>query len=142
MSTAMDTVSYNLRMKVDISFGEWLEDQLVERGWSQSGFAELIDVSRSSINAWVNNRKTPHKTICRRIAKAFNVDPDEVLVRAGHEPRTLGYELPDSSEPASPDIDLDDPLIQFATSSADKLTDAQKQAIIEIIRQMRHDEFD
>lgn len=41
---------------------------------------------KSSISDWVRGNKIPDPRSCEKIADALNVDPDLVLVMAGHRP--------------------------------------------------------
>jgi transcriptional regulator with XRE-family HTH domain len=93
MSSIVGAICYVNSMKQDISFGEWLEDQLKERGWTQVAFADAIDVARSTVNNWINNYKPPRRRACRHIADVLQIDENEVLVRAGYPPKDPGYRL-------------------------------------------------
>ena len=50
-----------------------------ERKWSQADLAEMIDVSRNSVNAIENGRHDPSLPLAFRIAKAFGVPLEEVF---------------------------------------------------------------
>ena len=50
-----------------------------EKNWSQAELAELVDVSRNSINAIENGRFAPSLPLAFRIAGAFELSVEEVF---------------------------------------------------------------
>lgn len=50
-----------------------------EKNWSQAELAELVDVSRNSINAIENGRFAPSLPLAFRIAGAFGLAVEEVF---------------------------------------------------------------
>lgn len=91
----MNPNRYTTAMNTNLSFGEWLEDELIRRGWQQSDLAEYLRMSESSISSWKSGTK-PRRTTCRRIAEALNIDENEVLYRAGRAPKDPNYRLPEN----------------------------------------------
>lgn len=56
------------------NFAEWLVGVLRQRGMSQKGLAELIDVTPAAVNGWVNGRSVPRYEKIATIADALGVD--------------------------------------------------------------------
>ena len=131
LSSPCDFFCYSLSMR--LSFGEWLDDRLRERGWSQVAFAETVGVARQTVGTWVNNVKPPRRRAARDIAKVLGIETNEVLVRAGYPPMDPDYVLPEDRLP-EPEIDLADPLLSFFTAHAGELSPEEKRAIIEVAR--------
>lgn len=88
-------------MGVRLTFGEWLDDQLRRKGWTQAAFADLVGAARTTVNTWVNDVTPPRRRAARDIARALGVEVDEVLVRAGYPPQTVGYVLPEERDAAA-----------------------------------------
>ena len=65
------------------TFGEWFADKLQQKNWSQADVHRVlrdvgIEVSRASINRWINNRTVPNKNQMSELLFAFDVnDRDE-----------------------------------------------------------------
>lgn len=90
------------------TFGEWLEDQLKERGWSRPRLARMIDYSPGAVTSWIRGDRTPEERACVMIAEVFGISANEVLRRAGRpelpDPEILvdagtKIPLPDTSDP-------------------------------------------
>lgn len=71
-------------MNTDLSFGEWLEDQYRERGWSQGGFAARLGLAQSTVSSWVNGVQSPSRKNQKVIARELGIDVDEVFRRTGN----------------------------------------------------------
>lgn len=79
---------------MDITFADWLRDELERRGWSQSDLARKAGVHRQVINSYINHRRgKPDEDILRRVARAFGYSPETVFRAAGLLPPK-----PESSE--------------------------------------------
>ena len=63
-------------------FQEWLKSELEKRSWSQSELGRASHFTRQAINAVLKYRRSPGFDLCLGIAHAFNLSPQEVLVRA------------------------------------------------------------
>lgn len=68
------------------SFSEWFRHQLTRREWSQRDFARRSDLAPSTVSEWYRGTRLPDPESCLKIADALNIDPDLVLVMAGHRP--------------------------------------------------------
>lgn len=51
-----------------------------ERKWSQAELADMIGVSRNSVNAIENGRHDPSLPLAFRIAKAFELPVEQVFI--------------------------------------------------------------
>lgn len=82
------------------TFGEWLDDQLKQRGWSRPRLSRITGYSPATIEAWVNGRRNPRENACDAIADAFGVDRNMVRRLAGRPeeivqvPADAGTEVP------------------------------------------------
>lgn len=72
------------------SFHTWLRYQLDRREMNASDLARKMDIRPGVISHWVRGERIPSSASCERIADALNVDPDLVLVMAGHRPNIEG----------------------------------------------------
>lgn len=52
-----------------------------ERGWSQQMLADLLEVSRQSVNAIETGRYDPSLPLAFRIADAFGLTIEEIFLR-------------------------------------------------------------
>lgn len=76
------------------TFGMWLRGQVWSRGLSNKDLLKLINadrpadspISKAAISQWMNDVQPPRALYCLMIAKALDLDPNEVLVRAGRPP--------------------------------------------------------
>jgi len=65
------------------SFADWLDSELKDRGWSRSEAARRGGISASAIDKVVNGYANPGLDFCNGIARAFRIQPEDVLRRAG-----------------------------------------------------------
>jgi transcriptional regulator with XRE-family HTH domain len=66
--------------------GDWLGQQLQERGWSSSELARRAGVSQSSVSNVLTGKQIPGLEFCKGVAQALDVRTEELLQRAGHLP--------------------------------------------------------
>jgi transcriptional regulator with XRE-family HTH domain len=99
-------------------FGRWLEERIYPRGWSLVQFSRLAGVSHPAISSWINDGVRPQRKACYAIARVLEVDPNEVLEAAGHQP--------DAREPEPPAVQYFD---------AETMTDDEAAAIGRMIVQ-------
>jgi putative transcriptional regulator len=62
-----------------------LRDLRGERGWSQQHLAELLEVSRQSVNAIETGRYDPSLPLAFRIAELFGLHIEQVFVSPSKE---------------------------------------------------------
>lgn len=139
-SRPYDAYRYDLSMNSTLTFGEWLDDRLKERHWSQAAFAEHISVARQTVSSWVNNVQPPRRRVIRAIADALEVDVNEVLIRAGYPPTKHGYRLPEETARKPEAIDFEDPRLRFFAAKSGKLTDDEWDLIKRLIETLAEDE--
>lgn len=68
---------------VETTFAQWLDQELLNRGWSQSEAARRGEMSSQMINAIVNGQAAPGLESCKGIARAFKLPLEDVLRLAG-----------------------------------------------------------
>ena len=61
------------------NFGEWLDKELIQRGWSQSELARRGGVSPSTVQQAVTGITKPGPRLCQAIARAFGMPAEEVF---------------------------------------------------------------
>lgn len=79
---------------INLTFGEWLEEEYKSRGWSQKKFAALIGVKNTAVSNWVTGRQMPDETNCDRIAAVLDIHRNEVRGRAGRHLVTVDSPAP------------------------------------------------
>lgn len=62
-----------------MTFAEWLNQTLYERGWSQSEAARRSGLSASAIQQVAGGVTKAGPRLCRGLARAFGMDPEEVF---------------------------------------------------------------
>ncbi|SCF26947.1 MULTISPECIES: helix-turn-helix transcriptional regulator [unclassified Streptomyces] len=63
------------------SFGDWLNDQLAQRGMTQRELAEAVEVTPAAVNAWTKGRSVPRMDKIQRVAEAFGVPTVDAVER-------------------------------------------------------------
>lgn len=96
MSHQLDTLSgimsYVLDTYKNVSFADWLNNELQERRMSQAELARLGGVSRSSINRVAVPGNKPGWDVCYGIAKGLKLSPASVFIKAGLITDALSYD--------------------------------------------------
>ena len=64
-------------------FGEWVQQMIDERGWSQSELARRAGTTSTTVSRVINKERLPGIEFCRGIAKAFGLPEIDVLRLAG-----------------------------------------------------------
>jgi transcriptional regulator with XRE-family HTH domain len=126
-----------------LSFGEWLDDQLREKRWTQTSFAESVDVSPSTVSTWISNTHLPGRRVMSRIARVLDLDINEVLVRAGYPPMDAGYRLPENrNEEMKTDEEspIYDDRVRFFAANADKLSEEDWEMLKRFIERLAGEE--
>ncbi len=65
------------------TFGDWLENEMNNRGWRPVDLANKARISRGSLSNIINDLRRPGPDICRAIANALQVPPEKVFRQAG-----------------------------------------------------------
>lgn len=75
------------------SFISWIDEELNIRGWSQNELARRMGFTSASVSRTMTQQNNITYEFCVGIAKAFVMDKEDVLVRAGLlNPRTRTIE--------------------------------------------------
>lgn len=115
---------------MSVEFARWLRAQMRERDWTQADLSRKLDISSGTISHWFQGDRNPVPESCIRLAEVLLVNPDTVLVKAGHKV-------------TSPEWDADDPraimhsLIDRIAWTPDRI--AMTQAML---RQMRRTDLE
>jgi transcriptional regulator with XRE-family HTH domain len=82
---ASNDICYDKMYAMDdrIDFSQWLQEQMNERGLSQSDLARLAGVTRSSINGILVGTRGPGPDLCNAIARGLKLPPEVVFRAAG-----------------------------------------------------------
>ncbi len=62
-----------------MQLGENIYKYRTERGLSQGGLADALEVSRQSVSKWENNPAVPELDKLKRMSKLFNISLDELV---------------------------------------------------------------
>jgi transcriptional regulator with XRE-family HTH domain len=65
------------------SLTEWIQENLAERGWSQSELARRSNLSSTTISDVLSGSAKPGFNFCKGVAQALGVPTEEVLRKAG-----------------------------------------------------------
>lgn len=65
-----------------LSFSEWLQIEMDQRGWSQSDCARAANLNRAVINKLLNGKSQPQPATLIALSRAFKI-PVEAAYRAG-----------------------------------------------------------
>jgi len=101
------------------AFVAWIEKELRERGWSLRELGRRGDLSSTSISNVLSGYRKPGYRLCRGIARALEMNPEDVFRRAGLLP---------------PAPDADDPQLKAALFLFEKLTDADQERVLAIMK--------
>ncbi len=74
------------------TFATWLEFQLKEHNISQSELARRAGVTRGAINGILMGARGPGVDLCKGIAKALEIPPEQVLRAAGLLPPAVNID--------------------------------------------------
>lgn len=93
-------------VRIELSFGEWLEDRIKAADMTQTQFGNAVGVEQPAVSQWVRDVRIPKDVHLRAIARVLDVSVSEVTTRAGRptgrkrrglqpvpEPITTGPEL-------------------------------------------------
>lgn len=96
-----------------MGLGGWLKEQRGRRGWSLRKAGEKFGITHSYLSALENERRVPSAEVLGRIAKAFDLSPEEVERLGGQVPPELRHWLertPGAQELVTTLIDLGLPM--------------------------------
>lgn len=64
-------------------FSDWVNAELESRGWGYSELSRRSGLSVSGISSMMTGQRQPGLDMCKGIARAFGMRPEEVLYQAG-----------------------------------------------------------
>jgi transcriptional regulator with XRE-family HTH domain len=67
------------RMLVVVKIGDRLRDLRVRRALTQEELADKADVGTNTVARLEHNETEPHMSTLRKLARALNVDPSELI---------------------------------------------------------------
>lgn len=67
----------------NMTFNDWLEQELKNRRWRQTDLAQAMGMSDSTISHLLAGNRNPGPDLCNGIARAFGIPPEEVFRMAG-----------------------------------------------------------
>lgn len=68
---------------VESDLSPWLNNRLVELGWSQRELSRRADISQTTVSEVIAGKRVPTWDFCAAIARPLGVDPDDLFVLAG-----------------------------------------------------------
>jgi len=132
MSSDSDISLYGVFMKARMSFGEWLEDAYLRKGFTQSTFAEEVGVGQSTVSNWVTGLKKPQRRRYSAIASVLEEDIETIRSYLSNAPLTNTTE-----ETLAPytveDVDMDDPMLMLWASHKDNIDEHDRDILAGII---------
>ena len=63
----------------DYTFGNYITDQRLNLGLSQTELADLLGVTNKAVSKWENGRAKPTTNTLRKLAAVFGTNVDELL---------------------------------------------------------------
>ena len=75
-----------------LRFSEWLQAELVRRGWSQSDCARSANLNRAVINKLLSGKSKPQPSTLAAIARAFKIPVETVFRAAGLLPPNTDHD--------------------------------------------------
>lgn len=73
---------------VDMEFKDWLNQVLIEKGWSQSDLARAAGLQRGTVSNLLNNVRQPGAEICKSLSEALDIELITVYEKAGLLPKS------------------------------------------------------
>ena len=64
---------------MDNNFNEILKDFLIEKGLTQTAFAQIIGVKQSQVSEWLKGKAKPGYDMLKKMAISFDVSADYFL---------------------------------------------------------------
>ena len=78
-------------------FTDWMNDELMRRGWRQADLMRATGISRSGISLLMNGQIRPAPQTVLQLSRVFRVPPDFIM-------RKVGY-LPPKMEGGDPELE-------------------------------------
>jgi len=100
------------------TLASWIEKKIKTRGWKPADLARRAGIPSSTLSRVLNETRNAGPDVCRRLARALNVPPEQILRQAGHLP------------PASPEIEQEEEAVHLLRG----LTEQARSYAISILR--------
>ena len=71
------------RVKGEMTFNEWVEQELKSREWRQADLARVMGSSEGMVSMVLRGERKPGPDFCNGIARAFGVPPETVFRMVG-----------------------------------------------------------
>ncbi len=71
------------RVRGEMTFNEWIEQELESREWRQADLARVMGSSEGMVSMVLRGERKPGPDFCNGIARAFAVPPETVFRLAG-----------------------------------------------------------
>jgi transcriptional regulator with XRE-family HTH domain len=72
-----------VKARSEMTFTEWIEQELESREWRQANLARVMGASEGMVSMVLRGERKPGPDFCNGIAKAFGIPPEEVFRMAG-----------------------------------------------------------
>src|SRR3954470_19401011 len=66
-----------------VNFSVWLDQELSSRSWTRADLAQKAQISQSTLSLIYNESRKAGPDVCRSIAEALKIPPEEVFRAAG-----------------------------------------------------------
>lgn len=114
-------------------FGEWLQNMIDQRGWSQSELARRAGTTSTTVSRVLSKERLPGVDFCRGVARAFNMTDVDVMRIAG----LASNQSPDDAPPSVREMiskftrlsDEDQAYMLKIVTALDEAEQAQKRRI-------------
>ncbi len=64
---------------LEYEFKDILLDFMLQKGLTQTAFANVVDIKQSQVSEWLKGKAKPGYDMLKRIASAFNISADYLL---------------------------------------------------------------
>jgi transcriptional regulator with XRE-family HTH domain len=117
MLTAMNNTYRGADVNTEAYFGEWLQEELEKRGWTQAELARRAKLTRGGISSLISGRNHPTAQTCVALARALDLPAETVLKVADLLP-----ELPAPAE---------DPTLGELMDLMKRMTEEERREVLE-----------
>ncbi|MCI5790291.1 MAG: helix-turn-helix domain-containing protein [Clostridiales bacterium] len=63
----------------DYDFKDILLDFMIQKGLTQTAFANIVDIKQSQVSEWLKGKAKPGYDMLKKIASSFNISADYFL---------------------------------------------------------------
>lgn len=142
LAQMIELISVAEFMEAQLTFGEWVIDQVESAGMQQKEFAALVGVDPSTVSKWKKNENLPRGTTCDQIAAVLHLDRNEVRARAGRTQvnvtRAVTWNVEaQASQGQRTSVDDDRAIVYTHVQNDPDLTDHEKRIILHALDEAR-----